>query len=1163
DILHSDFSKYHEKLINLAELKSVRYVFSSITKKRCEEIARLAGYGAVLNIKSTAYMAVDDHNINLYSESIPEILTNYTQNDQSIPVETLEEPHNWEEIFYSSVKLLSNENPDLRLKKLVDLSQNLPFYTQLNLPADNVGYLNGNPIKNNLSPFEYFFIPEECSKLINGAISTRKYDYKIDIRSPYIMWLNNVETDYRYSYMSGNVNQFLYHNMAENIYPVRLNIFNLVIFVDPSSSSFFSMISLIYRMIMNNFPIRFGVVLVTNNQSLTSLALSRAFSSLMIKSKMASAIKLIQEVIIFTQDGILDLENIIKCYKKIDERDSILISSQSHDSDEFLQNSSKFYFDLGFRAPPSVVFNGHILDLETVDNNLFYAVILTYNKIVAEIKRELLAGTMRIARKTEETFMGGNNFYHKVNFDILTHHQNSLFIYSVSVNDCEFDKKKFLNSSQIYYCLLRKGLYLQSSSISHQTIWIILNLEDEFGKEFLLELLRTNFTDSIRLGVIFSYVPLSLNPTVTDVVAELLMKSGSLTDIKRILELDKPDWSVSFKGDLANIRNGLKSHKFYSNLFGIFDEKNYVIHSNGKYGPLTESYIFTSEDFLMSVKMHEHLFDPLINGNLKELIIQKLDGNKSELTFTDMSDIITNILSFKTTQTFVKIPEIPSSESFSIHMSPKKSAIFLQLDVFLDPTKENTQKWTSIVSTLYEAVNIKLRIFLFDPEYQMNEKFAYRFYRYVLNSAVKFNGRKVDPYVNIAVFDNLLDSVIHTFHAETLQSWFVESVFANCDMDNIILRDSKRCIGVYRLHSLMVEGHAYDSIKGSAASGLQLVLGNSENPYIFDTIGYFQFKGYPGAFYLNIKETRNTEYSYVIERNSIVSVTTGSSDVVAVDSFLGQLIKVQVVSSSTGEKPISKSDTQWWSKISREEITNLSTINIFSLATGLLYERFMRIMILSVLKHTKTPVKFWFLKNYASPQFTYEYVQYQWPHWLLKQTEKQRIIWGYKILFLDVLFPLDVPRIIFVDADQIVRADLNELYQMDMSGAPYAYTPFCDDRPEMESFRFWKKGYWRDHLRGKSYHISALYLVDLYRFREMMAGDRIRGQYQMLSRDPKSLANLDQDDVPIKSLPIEWLWCETWCSDRSKDKAKTIDMCNNPLTHEGKLDRAKRIAPEW
>jgi UDP-glucose:glycoprotein glucosyltransferase len=144
------------------------------------------------------------------------------------------------------------------------------------------------------------------------------------------------------------------------------------------------------------------------------------------------------------------------------------------------------------------------------------------------------------------------------------------------------------------------------------------------------------------------------------------------------------------------------------------------------------------------------------------------------------------------------------------------------------------------------------------------------------------------------------------------------------------------------------------------------------------------------------------------------------------------------------------------------------------------------------------------------------------------------------------------------------------LVDLDLKGAPYGYTPFCSDREGMDQFRFWREGYWKNHLRGKPYHISALYVVDLNRFRAMAAGDILRGQYQALSADPNSLANLDQDlpnnlqdDVPIYSLPQEWLWCETWCSDEALSKAKTIDLCNNPLTKEPKLDRARRQVPEW
>jgi UDP-glucose:glycoprotein glucosyltransferase len=263
--------------------------------------------------------------------------------------------------------------------------------------------------------------------------------------------------------------------------------------------------------------------------------------------------------------------------------------------------------------------------------------------------------------------------------------------------------------------------------------------------------------------------------------------------------------------------------------------------------------------------------------------------------------------------------------------------------------------------------------------------------------------------------------------------------------------------------------------------------------------------------------------------------------------------------------------------------TKHADINIFSVASGHLYERMLNIMMVSVMRHTKHTVKFWFIEQFLSPSFKaflptmaetygfrYEMVTYKWPHWLRAQKEKQREIWGYKILFLDVLFPLDLDKVIFVDADQIVRTDMQELNDVDLGEAPYGFTPMCDSRVEMEGFRFWKQGYWSNFLKGLPYHISALYVVDLKRFRQLAAGDRLRQQYHSLSADPGSLANLDQDlpnnmqmVIPIHSLDQNWLWCETWCSDESLKDAKTIDLCNNPQTKEPKLERARRQVPEW
>ena len=51
--------------------------------------------------------------------------------------------------------------------------------------------------------------------------------------------------------------------------------------------------------------------------------------------------------------------------------------------------------------------------------------------------------------------------------------------------------------------------------------------------------------------------------------------------------------------------------------------------------------------------------------------------------------------------------------------------------------------------------------------------------------------------------------------------------------------------------------------------------------------------------------------------------------------------------------------------------------------------------------------------------FTFDFVTYKWPTWLHPQSEKQRLIWAYKVLFLDVLFPTSLHRVLFIDADQV------------------------------------------------------------------------------------------------------------------------------------------------
>ncbi|EGO29865.1 glycosyltransferase family 24 protein [Serpula lacrymans var. lacrymans S7.9] len=534
----------------------------------------------------------------------------------------------------------------------------------------------------------------------------------------------------------------------------------------------------------------------------------------------------------------------------------------------------------------------------------------------------------------------------------------------------------------------------------------------------------------------------------------------------------------------------------------------------------------------------------------------------------------------------------------------------------VDPLSETAQKWTSLLEWLVEFPGVYLELYL-NPS-QHSEIPLKRFYRYNLAPRLTYdeNGLEVPAKV---VFNGLPIEPIYTLGMDVPSSWLVRPREALYDLDNIqlgSLSPQDRVTGleaVFALDYLVVEGHARETLLNSPPRGLQLQLSTPDGTPVDDTqvvanLGYLQFKAKPGVYELSIREGRGRD---VFEMESVGNEGWESPRVeevgseVTVMSFEGLTLYPRLVRKPgmemvdvLDELSYKEEETHGVIEDIVSRMTSLfshkgekslqaqgdgqADINIFTVASGLLYERFVSIMILSVLRNTNKTVKFWFIENFLSPSFLefiphlaeaynfqYELVTYKWPSWLRAQKEKQRIIWAYKILFLDVLFPMDLKKVIFVDADQIVRADLQELVDLDLHGAPYGYTPMGDDNYDMEGFRFWKTGYWADFLRGRPYHISALYVVDLVRFRQIAAGDILRGQYQALSADPNSLANLDQDlpnniqqQVPIFSLHEDWLWCETWCSKDRLHRAKTIDLCQNPLTKEPKLARARQI-PEW
>lgn len=707
------------------------------------------------------------------------------------------------------------------------------------------------------------------------------------------------------------------------------------------------------------------------------------------------------------------------------------------------------------------------------------------------------------------------------------------------------------------------------------TVWLVSDFHQEESRNILLSCLKhlRETSRAMRLSLIYAdHNPITrLFESAFSVInsssqsLNFLIKSiehNDWNDMETIYEFASQEYRQSLRERYSLLNDSNHSpfplHQVLaSKLFSISSHSNemiLVLNSRIIRLPLkrekNSSQVINEDDFALMERFVKNFFTDKILSLLEESV--KTMGTRK---CSDLILRLCSVLSGKTSTSKQRY-DISSNiyeEHSVLTLEPKSlEDPFIEMIAILDPLTRGAQKISPILENFYQVFNCKIRIY-FNAMDKHSDMPLKSFYRFVLDRELKFDssGRIISPS---ALFKSMPTTPLFTLGMSVPENWMVEAIEAIHDLDNIHLAkvSSNIVAAVFELEHLLVEGHCFEQSSGNPPRGLQFTLGTKTDPTKYDTIvmanlGYFQLKASPGIWTLKLRHGRSDDIYTIVSDEDSEQGPNGTEVFPIISSFRSLVLKIRV-----NKKPgkqheellydsddLSKENEGWFASwtsdlnksmshssksIDSEDDEDSKRINIFSLASGHLYERLLRIMMLSVLKNTKTAVKFWFLKNYLSPHFKqvlpkmaikynfqYELVQYKWPRWLHQQTEKQRIIWGYKILFLDVLFPLNVKKIIFVDADQVVRADLKELRDFDLEGAPYGYTPFCDSRKDMDGFRFWKSGYWATHLHGRKYHISALYVIDLQKFRRIAAGDRLRGQYQGLSQDPNSLSNLDQD----------------------------------------------------
>ncbi|XP_037705016.1 UDP-glucose:glycoprotein glucosyltransferase 1 isoform X2 [Choloepus didactylus] len=1065
-------------------------------------------------------------------------------------------------------------------------------------------------------------------------IQPSEADYAVDFRSPAISWINNLEVDSRYNSWPSTLQELLRPTFPGVIRQIRKNLHNMVFIVDPAHETTAELINTAEMFLSNHIPLRIGLIFVVNDaedvdgMQDAGVAVLRAYNYVAQEMDDYHAFQTLINIYNKVRTGdTVKVEHVVSVlenkYSYV-EVNSILGIDSAYDQNR--KEARAYHQQTGVGPLPVVLFNGMPLEKEQLDPDELETI--TMHKILESttfFQRAVYLGELSHDQDVVEYIMNQPNVVPRINSRILTAEREYLDLTATN-NFFVDDYARFtvLDSQGKTAAVANSMNYLtkkDDSFIRPVTFWIVGDFDSPSGRQLLYDAIKhQKSSNNVRISMInnphedITYE----NTRISRAIWAALQTQASNSAKNFITKMAKEetaealaagagigDFSVGgmdfslFKEVFESSKmDFILSHAMYCREVLKLKKGQRAVISNGRViGPLEDHELFNQDDF--------HLLENVIlktSGQKIKSHIQQL--RVEEDVASDLVMKVGALLSAQPKGDARVENQFFEDRHSAIKLRPKEGETYFDVVAVIDPVTREAQRLASLLLVLTQLINMNLRVFM-NCQSKLSDMPLKSFYRYVLEPEISFTSDNSFAKGPIAKFLDMPQSPLFTLNLNTPESWMVESVRTPYDLDNIYLEEVDRVVAAeYELEYLLLEGHCYDVTTGQPPRGLQFTLGTSARPVVVDTIvmanlGYFQLKANPGAWILRLRKGRSEDIYRIYSHDGTDSPPDADDVVVVLNNFKSKIIKVKVqkkadmvnedlLSDGTSEDESGFWDSFRWGftggqKTEEAKPEKDDIINIFSVASGHLYERFLRIMMLSVLKNTKTPVKFWFLKNYLSPtfkefipymaneyNFQYELVQYKWPRWLHQQTEKQRIIWGYKILFLDVLFPLVVDKFLFVDADQIVRTDLKELRDFNLEGAPYGYTPFCDSRREMDGYRFWKSGYWASHLAGRKYHISALYVVDLKKFRKIAAGDRLRGQYQGLSQDPNSLSNLDQDlpnnmihQVPIKSLPQEWLWCETWCDDASKKRAKTIDLCNNPMTKEPKLEAAVRIVPEW
>lgn len=447
----------------------------------------------------------------------------------------------------------------------------------------------------------------------------------------------------------------------------------------------------------------------------------------------------------------------------------------------------------------------------------------------------------------------------------------------------------------------------------------------------------------------------------------------------------------------------------------------------------------------------------------------------------------------------IDLAQFLKTDNFTVFRDSNAFERPIDVVLVLDPLEERSQKLLSLTSLLEHLPFVNLHIVIMPTE-DMKIMPIRRIYMDDVNDLI----------------NNLSQEVVQNFHVEfdTPSNFFVSNIR---ELQGVVLE-----IHAFQKDSPVSEAN----IDGVGGLCLELV---DEKGDVVDscitmkTFGYGQFivRQLFSGYVIRSCDPRFKVTSFALDARADYVASSSFS----LSSFNTMKIYVEVEQITPSLELLEKN--------------NDNMINIFTvLKDEAQEEENYKKMIVSFLltPYKGKEIKFWTLdqpfitdsfKNFCEAvnndstlNGSIEILKYKWPPWLRPQRFNDRRMDVSKILFLDVIFPKNTSKILYMDPSSN-PIDPVDLYDSDDGKNPFAMFKMTGDG-------YWEEGYWAKKLKENrlNFHsVEPAFSINLIKVREHGIGDKLRIHYQRLSADVNSLKKIDQDllndlqlEFPISAL---------------------------------------------